>query len=81
MNPPDAPSPVRVTREVAKNIDLSRWMTQPCLIVMGTLENVPAPVAVTLSGKISNSNGDVMIRYIIPLPDDSAIFWPPLPVP
>ena len=48
---------------------------------MGTLENVPAPVAVTLSGKISNSNGDVMIRYIIPLPDDSAIFWPPLPVP
>ena len=80
-NPPDAPNPVRVTREVGKNIDLSRWLTQPCLIVMGKLENVSTPVPFTLAGKIPNSTGDVLVRYIIPLPDDAAIFWPPLPVP
>ncbi len=81
MNPPDAPAPIRVTRELGRSLDLSRWLTQPCLIVIGTLEDVAIPVAIDVSGKPAISSGNVLVRYIIPLPDDAAIFWPPLPVP
>ena len=81
MNPPDAPAPIRVTREIGRSLDLSRWLTQPCLIVMGMLEDAAIPVPVNVSGAPAQSSGSVLVRYIIPLPDDAAIFWPPLPVP
>ena len=81
MNPPDAPAPMRVTRELGRSLDLSRWLTQPCLIVIGTLEDVAIPVPMNVSGVPAKSSGSVLVRYIIPLPDDEAIFWPPLPVP
>jgi hypothetical protein len=81
MNPPDAPAPMRVTRKLGRSLDLSRWLTQPCLIVIGTLEDVAIPVAMDVSGKPAISSGNVLVRYIIPLPDDAAIFWPTLPLP
>ncbi len=81
MNPPDAPTPNRVTRSLGRSLDLSRWLTQPCLIVLGTLKDAPVPLAINVSGEPAQSNGSVFVRYIIPLPNDEAIFWPPLPVP
>ncbi|MSR34615.1 MAG: hypothetical protein EXS12_07460 [Phycisphaerales bacterium] len=81
MNPPDAPATIRMTREIGRSLDISLWLTQPCLIVTGMLEDVKIPVPINVADTPAKSGGSVLVRYIIPLPDDAAIFWPPLPVP
>lgn len=60
-----------VRREATHGLDLGRWFTQPCLIVVGFLSGEPgeAPVGVYVDGKLMPSRGTTMVRWILPLPD------------
>ena len=72
-NPPTDPAVLRIVRAVGRELDLSERFTEPCLIVMGMLENVPLPYPVTLNGETVPSTGSVFVRWVMPLPDDPAL--------
>ena len=53
--------------------DLSRWFTQPCVIITGRLENVPLPVGLTIDGEAAPTDADhnrglVLLKWVYPLP-------------
>lgn len=52
--------------------DLSRWLTQPCVIIIGFLgdENGegPSPVPLTVDGKEIKTLGHTLVRWVYPLP-------------
>ena len=63
-------TPFRVVRTGARELDLSEWFTQPCLIVMGWLEQADMPYELTLDGERLEGTGPVLVRWIMPLPAD-----------
>lgn len=65
-------TPFRVVRNGARELDLSEWFTQPCLIVMGWLEQVDLPYELTLDGERVEGTGPVLVRWIMPLPADAS---------
>jgi len=65
-------SPFRVLRTGARELDLSEWFTQPCLIVMGWLEQADMPYELTLDGERVEGSGPVLVRWIMPLPADAS---------
>lgn len=71
QNPPQDPEVLRITRHDMRELDLSCWLAQPCLIVMGTLVEVPLPYGLTVDGEAVPSSGPVFVRWIMPLPDSS----------
>jgi hypothetical protein len=85
LEPPDYNStrmglttgPRLARREATHAMDLSRWSTRPCLVVIGTLstagENVmPAPVRVQTNGaeRTPYCSGKTIVRWVYPLPPD-----------
>ena len=74
MNPP-APTDsvvIRVTRQLGRDLDLSPWFTRPCLIVTGFLDDTACPVPLQIDGRTPTSRGNVMVRFILPLPCETA---------
>ena len=69
---PQAPPPVRFSRSLGRELDLSPWFTRPCLIVIGFLDAQPLPVSLTLDGEPAASTGTVMVRWVLPLPAEDA---------
>jgi hypothetical protein len=67
-----APPPVRFSRSLGRELDLSPWFTRPCLIVIGFLDAQPLPVSLTLDGEPAASTGTVMVRWVLPLPAEDA---------
>jgi hypothetical protein len=63
---------LRIQRLGAREIDLSDWMTQPCLIVMGKLQDVPLPFAFAVDGESVAGSGSVFVRWVIPLPESGS---------
>ena len=64
-------------RRITHGLDLSRWTTQPCLIIMGTVElplGRQSPVPLYLDGESLPTRGLVMVRWIYPLPADPPEF-------
>ncbi len=61
-------SPVYL-RGATQGLDLSRWLTQPCLIIMGTLEDVASPIPLRVGSTPVASVGTTYVRWIYPLPD------------
>lgn len=61
---------LKISRVSGRELDLSDWMTQPCLIVMGWLDQVPLPYELTVDGEQPESSGLVFVRWIVPLPAD-----------
>jgi hypothetical protein len=52
-------------------LDLSRWLTQPCVIVIGHLVQEDAgacPVPLTVDGTEIGSRGRTVVRWVYPLP-------------
>jgi hypothetical protein len=71
QNPPSDPEVFRVRRVDARDLDLSDWWTEPCLIVMGTLDAASLPFPVTLDGSEVASEGTILVRWVLPLPADA----------
>ncbi len=60
-------------RRASHGYDVSRWMTQPSVIIIGRLDNVVCPVPVTVGGEAlpdttARNLGTVVIRWMYPLP-------------
>ena len=75
LPPPDTTQPggqVQAVRAEFQGSDLSRWFGQPCLIVMGWVNNVPGPVTLAVNGEGVESNGRVFVRWVLPLPGPAA---------
>lgn len=71
QNPPADPEVFRVRRVDGRDLDLSDWWTEPCLIVMGTLDAATLPFPVTLDGNEVASEGTILVRWVLPLPADA----------
>jgi hypothetical protein len=77
-NPPADPEVARVTRLLARELDLSAWFASPCLIITGFLPTQPAPAALRVDGRTPSSEGLVMVRCLIPLDvPDAGTVQPP----
>jgi hypothetical protein len=69
---PDAkqdPDTVTMHRELGRELDLSTWLTRPCLILIGYLENSECPVPLRLNNDDGPppSDGVTIVRWIYPL--------------
>lgn len=78
--PPQFMSQSGVTKRMLQRfdshgLDLSPWLTQPCVIIVGQLRDAPSPVPVFVNGRAVPSAGRTVVRWIYPLPSD-----PPTPV-
>ena len=60
-----------VERLIARDADLSKWCTRPCLIVYGLLEGGGSPVPLRVDGEDVDSTGEVVLRWILPLPSST----------
>lgn len=62
-------TPALVHRRLGHGLDLSRWFTQPCLIVTGRVTSeIPAPLLV--DGRRPPTDGSTLLRWVYPLPAD-----------
>lgn len=72
------PPPIRETqrgwvlarRQAAHGWDLSKWFTQPCIIIIGQLAEGPGPVPITVDGQAAKLEGRTVVRWVYPLPED-----------
>ncbi|MFI4882857.1 MAG: hypothetical protein ACIAQU_09770 [Phycisphaerales bacterium JB064] len=61
------------TRRAMHGMDLSVWMTRPCIIVMGhmgvgnTERGAPCPTPMTIDGRDPNLTGRTFVRWVYPL--------------
>jgi hypothetical protein len=69
-NPPQNPEILRIARADMRELDLSARFAEPCLIVLGSLDDVPLPYPVEVDGETVPSEGRVLVRWILPLPAD-----------
>jgi hypothetical protein len=65
-------------RHIGRELDLSVWMTRPCIIVIGYLDNSELPIHLRINDRddaSTTSTGTTMVRWIYPLPlDEEAAF-------
>lgn len=72
MHAPDAEAKMlTVERLLARDADLSKWFTRPCLIVYGLLEDSGSPIPITVDGDAVDSSGQIVLRWILPLPSST----------
>ncbi len=71
---------LQTQRMIARDVDLSKWFTRPCLIVYGLLEGVEAPIPIRVDGDAVDASGQVVVRWILPLPAENDVqdIVPPL---
>lgn len=77
LKPMDTPSDTLANLPAAQRTclhgyDLSRWLTQPCVIIMGFLgdeaADAPSPVPLAVDGKAVKTLGRTFVRWVYPLP-------------
>jgi hypothetical protein len=72
---------VRVERDIGRGVDLSRWFSTPCLIVVGTLEESGSgaglPFPFTVDGDEPRADGRTVVRVVFPLPSLPGAMLPP----
>lgn len=61
---------VLALRRATHGLDLSRWFTQPCVIILGELVAAPSPVPLRVDGDGVPSAGRTFVRWVCPLPPD-----------
>ena len=57
-------------RSATHGVDLSRWVTQPCVMVIGHMANPlssPSPVPITVDGEVIPTSGRTVVRWVYPL--------------
>ncbi len=62
-------------REATQCLDLARWFTEPCIIIIGfvgtsSTDGAPAPIGVSIDGKTVPTSGVTVVRWVFPLPDN-----------
>lgn len=73
LPPPDSSSmqnAYAAQRTSTHGLDLAMWFTQPCLIIMGELDDAPTPIPLKVDGKDVPSRGKTLVRWVYPLPPD-----------
>lgn len=74
IDPPDFsanfqdPNQSLAQRETSHTYDLSRWFTQPCVIIIGHLKDSDSPVPITVDGEQIAMKGHTVVRWVYPLP-------------
>jgi hypothetical protein len=73
---------VRVERDFGRGLDLSRWWSQPCLLVIGRaddegLADVGMPFPFTIDGRVPAADGTTWVRVAFPLPQVPGALQPP----
>ncbi len=66
------PQTVVVSRILGRELDLSGWLSRPCLIVLGYLHNSETPIPLEVDGRAPRSTGLTMVRWVYPLPLDES---------
>jgi hypothetical protein len=73
--------PTLARRAVTHTMDLSRWFTQPCVIVIGQLriegpQSIPTPFEVRVNDQLRapSVRGTTLVRWIYPLDDAPPAF-------
>ncbi len=67
-------------RESTHTWEISRWFTQPCLIVIGQLVDTECPVPVYVDGQpVPSREGRTVVRWIYPLGDNPPSVSPGAP--
>jgi len=61
---------LRITRTAGRELDLSDWFSQPCLLITGWLDGAELPYPLALDGERVPSSGRVLVRWMTPLPSD-----------
>jgi len=56
-----------VSRQMTHTMDISKWLTQPCIIITGHVEDAPCPVPFQLDGRTVPSTGRTIVRWMFPL--------------
>ncbi len=56
-----------IKRREGHELDMSAWLTQPCLIVIGRLDDAPAPYRLTIDGREAPTLGRTIVRWVYPL--------------
>ncbi len=54
-------------RRETHGADISAWFTQPCIIILGQLEDEPSPVPLFIDGDAVSNSGRTVIRWVYPL--------------
>lgn len=70
-------SPIAAVR-TAHGLDLSRWFTQPCVMIIGTLKQSEGdlPYPLTVDGKPVPAKGSTIVRWVYPLEPDPPEYTP-----
>lgn len=71
-----------VRRRMVHTLDLARWFTQPCLIVLGAVEDAPCPIPVAVDGRPlttgpeapTSGGGRTAVRWVYPLRPEPVIY-------
>lgn len=68
-------------RAGAQGLDLGKWFTQPCVIIIGAIgtSNEPAdtPTPIFVDGQRVPALGRTLVRWVYPMPDDPPSMSPP----
>jgi hypothetical protein len=59
-----------LVRSLGRELDLSPWLTRPCIILYGEIADSEMPVPFEVDGERPESNGRTIVRWIYPLPLD-----------
>lgn len=59
--------PIVARRWSTHGLDLSRWLTQPCIVVIGHLKQSASPVPMSVNGEPLASTGRTVVRWVYPL--------------
>jgi hypothetical protein len=65
-----------VQRADTHGLDLSKWFTQPCVIVIGTIDGSHSMIPLTVDSQPPASAGRTVVRWVFPLPARPPIIAP-----
>ena len=65
-----------MSRSMGRELDLSTWLSRPCLIIIGQLINSKTPIPLRVEGEEVNSSGITFVRWIYPLPVEESELSP-----
>ncbi|MCH8825172.1 MAG: hypothetical protein IH984_16885 [Planctomycetes bacterium] len=68
-----------MSRSMGRELDLSTWLSRPCLIIMGQLNDSKTPIPLRVEGEEVNSSGITFVRWIYPLPVEESELSPKNP--